>query len=79
MASWTSKENKLFENALQIYTEDTPERWEKLAGALGNTKTAQQVKLHYEKLVEDIMAIERGAIPLPKYKKNPSKSNRMMA
>ncbi|KAA3490423.1 transcription factor RADIALIS-like [Gossypium australe] len=67
-SSWTPKQNKLFENALVIYDKDTPDRWHNLARAVGG-KTVEEVKLHYQNLVEDIQQIESGQVPLPPYKK----------
>ncbi|KAG4200159.1 hypothetical protein ERO13_A05G193601v2 [Gossypium hirsutum] len=61
-------QNKLFENALVIYDKDTPDRWHNLARAVGG-KTVEEVKLHYQNLVEDIQQIESGQVPLPPYKK----------
>ncbi|KAH7524092.1 protein RADIALIS-like 3 [Ziziphus jujuba] len=69
MASgWTPKQNKLFENALAIYDKDTPDRWHNLARAVGG-KTVEEVKRHYEVLVEDVNKIESGEVPLPNYPK----------
>nr|XP_004238300.1 protein RADIALIS-like 3 [Solanum lycopersicum] len=65
-STWSHHQNKLFENALAIYDIDTPDRWRKLANAVGG-KTEEEVKNHYEKLVEDIKRIESGNIPLPNY------------
>ncbi|EOY14771.1 hypothetical protein QUC31_000198 [Theobroma cacao] len=67
-STWTPKQNKLFENALAIYDKDTPDRWHNLARAVGG-KTVEEVKMHYENLVEDIKQIESGQVPLPPYKK----------
>ncbi|KAJ1384949.1 SANT/Myb domain [Sesbania bispinosa] len=64
---WTAKQNKRFENALAIYDEGTPDRWQKLARAVGG-KTVEEVKRHYEKLVEDVKQIEEGHVPLPNYR-----------
>ncbi|KAK7854438.1 protein radialis-like 6 [Quercus suber] len=50
--SWTAKENKAFERALAVYDKDTPDRWHNVAKAVGG-KTPEQVKRHYELLVED--------------------------
>ncbi|KAK8567215.1 hypothetical protein V6N13_005126 [Hibiscus sabdariffa] len=69
-SSWTPKQNKLFENALAIYDQDTPDRWQKLARAVGD-KTVEEVKLHYEILLEDIKQIESGNVPLPPYVNKP--------
>ncbi|WCJ35182.1 Transcription factor RADIALIS [Euphorbia peplus] len=68
-SSWTPKQNKLFENALAIYDKDTPDRWNNLARAVGGNKTVEEVKRHYEMLVEDVRQIEAGHVPLPNYRK----------
>ncbi|KAJ8460721.1 hypothetical protein OPV22_033647 [Ensete ventricosum] len=61
-SSWTAKENKTFEKALAVYDKDTPDRWHKIARAVGG-KTAEEVKRHYELLLEDIRRIEAGQMP----------------
>lgn len=66
-SSWTSKQNKMFERALAVYDKDTPDRWQNVAKAVGN-KSAEEVKRHYDILVEDIENIEQDLVPLPKYK-----------
>ncbi|XP_022876262.1 transcription factor RADIALIS-like isoform X1 [Olea europaea var. sylvestris] len=65
--TWTARENKAFEKALAVYDKDTPDRWDSVAKAIGG-KTAEEVKRHYEILVEDIKCIESGHIPFPNYK-----------
>ncbi|KAK7376804.1 hypothetical protein VNO80_02221 [Phaseolus coccineus] len=65
---WTTKQNKKFENALAIYDKDTPDRWQNLARAVGG-KTVEEVKRHYEMLVDDLKQIEEGRVPLPNYRK----------
>lgn len=65
--AWTAQENKAFENALAIYDKDTPERWYNIARVVGG-KTSEEVKRHYELLVEDIQRIESGKMPLYTYK-----------
>ncbi|URD97983.1 SANT [Musa troglodytarum] len=68
MASgWTAKENKTFERALAVYDKDTPDRWDNIARAVGG-KTAEEVKRHYDLLVEDIRRIEAGQMPYVHYK-----------
>ncbi|KAJ7966754.1 Protein RADIALIS-like [Quillaja saponaria] len=71
-SSWTPKQNKMFENALAIYDEDTPDRWQNLARAVGG-KTVEEVKRHYEKLVEDVKQIESGQVPIPNYRNTSTK------
>nr|QSD99579.1 MYB family transcription factor [Melilotus albus] len=66
--SWSVKENKAFERALAVYDKDTPDRWYNVAHAVGG-KTPEEVKKHYELLVEDIKHIESGKVPFPNYKK----------
>ncbi|KAH0466582.1 hypothetical protein IEQ34_003820 [Dendrobium chrysotoxum] len=66
-STWTQKQNKLFERALAVYDKDTPDRWQNVARAVGG-KTAEEVKLHYELLVEDLKHIESGHFPVPNYK-----------
>nr|AJD14508.1 RL [Petunia x hybrida] len=68
-SSWTPQQNKRFENALAIFDKDTPDRWTNVAKAVGGGKTEEDVKMHYEILVEDIRRIESGEVPLPKYSK----------
>lgn len=63
MASWTQRQNKLFEEALAIYDRETPDKWHNVAKVVG--KSVEDVKKHYELLKEDIKRIERGDIPFP--------------
>jgi hypothetical protein len=65
--SWTAKENKAFERALAVYDRDTPDRWSNVAQAVGG-KTAEEVKRHYELLVQDVKRIESGRVPYPNYR-----------
>ncbi|KAH7835142.1 hypothetical protein Vadar_023243 [Vaccinium darrowii] len=65
--SWTATQNKAFEKALAKYDKDTPDRWNNIAKAVGG-KTAEEVKRHYEILVEDVKNIEEGQIPFPNYR-----------
>ncbi|KAB5561325.1 hypothetical protein DKX38_006282 [Salix brachista] len=65
--SWTAQQNKAFERALAVYDRDTPDRWYNVARAVGG-KTAEEVKRHYELLVEDVKHIESGRVPFPNYR-----------
>lgn len=65
--SWTAKQNKDFERALAVYDKDTPDRWYNVAQAVGG-KTAEEVKRHYELLLEDVKHIESGHVPFPNYR-----------
>ncbi|KAJ9691707.1 hypothetical protein PVL29_013786 [Vitis rotundifolia] len=63
---WSREQNKAFENALATYPEDLSDRWEKIAADVPG-KTLEEVKHHYELLVEDVTQIESGSVPLPCY------------
>ncbi|CAL9037204.1 unnamed protein product [Musa banksii] len=56
---WTWEENKLFELALIDFEEDTPDRWEKVAACVPG-KTVEEVNIHYQRLIDDLNAIEAG-------------------
>ncbi|XP_022136067.1 protein RADIALIS-like 1 [Momordica charantia] len=62
--SWTAMQNKAFERALAVYDEDTPQRWLNVAKAIGE-KTEEEVKRHYQLLVEDVKHIEFGEVSFP--------------
>ncbi|KAM1002594.1 hypothetical protein ACFX13_003057 [Malus domestica] len=66
-SSWTAKQNKAFEKALAVYDKDTADRWYNVAKAVGG-KTPEEVKRHYELLVEDVKHIESGQVPFPDYR-----------
>ncbi|KAF2305931.1 hypothetical protein GH714_008947 [Hevea brasiliensis] len=59
--SWSPRENKLFEKALALYDKETPERWENIAKAVGG-KSAEEVKRHYEILIEDGFEVSEAAV-----------------
>ncbi|KAF3332788.1 protein RADIALIS-like 3 [Carex littledalei] len=58
-SAWTAKQNKLFERALAVYDKDTPDRWQNVARLVGG-KSAEEVKRHYEQLLDDLKQIESG-------------------
>ncbi|PIN14136.1 Zuotin [Handroanthus impetiginosus] len=62
---WTRKEDKAFENALALCYNDA-DQWDKIALAVPG-KTIEDLKLHYEALRDDVVAIESGKVPLPRY------------
>ena len=67
--TWSREEEKSFENAIAIHCvgeEITEEQWSKMASTVP-TKTLEQVKKHYQILLEDVKAIENGQVPLPRY------------
>ncbi|OEL31007.1 hypothetical protein BAE44_0007978 [Dichanthelium oligosanthes] len=57
-SSWTYNQNKLFEDLLAVYDKDTPDRWQKIAQAVGGGKTAEDVKRQYYKLEKDLKDID---------------------
>ncbi|KGN61794.1 transcription factor RADIALIS [Cucumis sativus] len=66
-SSWTPNQNKAFERALAVFDKDTPDRWLNVAKAVGGGKTPDEVKRHFDRLVEDVKHIESGRVPFPKY------------
>lgn len=58
--AWSPAENKAFENALATYEEGDADRWTKIA-ALLPAKSAADVQQWYERLLGDLLEIERGA------------------
>ncbi|KAG8086451.1 hypothetical protein GUJ93_ZPchr0010g11236 [Zizania palustris] len=67
-SEWSREENKMFEKLLAYYGEDTPNRWDKVSSAMGGIKSAEEVRCHYEDLVDDVQTIKAGRVPYPKYK-----------
>ena len=65
-SEWTREQDKAFENALATYSEDASDRWEKIAADVPG-KTLEEIKQHYELLVDDVNQIESGCVPLPAY------------
>jgi hypothetical protein len=68
-AIWRYEEEKAFENAIAMHwieKEDSKEQWEKIASSVPN-KSMEQMKQHYQVLVDDVSAIEEGHVSLPNY------------
>ncbi|XP_071692160.1 transcription factor SRM1-like [Rutidosis leptorrhynchoides] len=64
---WTREQDRAFEDALvAYYKEDSDDCWEKIAKKVPG-KTVEEIKCHYEVLVEDLDRIESGIVPLPCY------------
>ncbi|GLJ19557.1 hypothetical protein SUGI_0353310 [Cryptomeria japonica] len=70
-SNWTAQQNKLFEKAIAVYDKDTPDRWQNVA-AMVDGKSREEVKRHYEVLIEDLNCIEADNVPFPKYKSSAS-------
>ncbi|WOK96459.1 hypothetical protein Cni_G05166 [Canna indica] len=63
---WTREEDKVFERALVVYPEGTPNRWSYIAAQLAGRSPAE-VRQRYEELVEDCRRIERGMVAFPEW------------
>ncbi|GJM92472.1 hypothetical protein PR202_ga08948 [Eleusine coracana subsp. coracana] len=61
---WSKAEDKVFESALVLWPEHTPDRWAMVAAQLQG-RTPQEAWEHYEALVADVDLIERGAVDVP--------------
>ncbi|XP_004513250.1 transcription factor SRM1 [Cicer arietinum] len=66
ISEWSREQDKAFENALATYPEDASDRWEKIAADVPG-KTMEEIKQHYEFLVDDVNQIEAGCVPIPSY------------
>ncbi|CAM6096690.1 unnamed protein product [Calypogeia fissa] len=64
--SWSAEQDKLFEKALAVYDQDDDTRWENVASMVAG-KDAEEVKRHYELLLQDVTAIDAGRVALPSY------------
>ncbi|KAL6182931.1 hypothetical protein ACLB2K_044343 [Fragaria x ananassa] len=67
-AAWSREEDKAFENAIALHwiEDDEEGSWDKIA-SLVPTKSMEELKRHYQMLVDDVGAIESGNIPVPSY------------
>jgi hypothetical protein len=68
---WSYEEEKSFENAIAMHwnekeEENSNEQWEKIASCVPN-KSIEEVKQHYQLLVDDVSAIEAGHVSFPNY------------
>ncbi|KAF3339989.1 protein RADIALIS-like 1-like protein [Carex littledalei] len=79
VSQWTPRQNKLFEEALVVYSKETPDRWHNIARAVGGGKTADEVKRYYDLLLEDIKQIESGQVPFPVYRSSSGRGSASMA
>ncbi|XP_012485124.1 transcription factor SRM1 [Gossypium raimondii] len=66
-SAWSWHQDKLFERALVMFSNDeSSDRWEKIAAQVPG-KSAADVRRHYEDLEHDVLEIESGRIELPSY------------
>ena len=63
---WSREQDKQFENAVDSYGEECPDKWEENAAEVP-WKSVGEVKHHYELLVNDIEAIESDFVEIPCY------------
>ncbi|CAN6717562.1 unnamed protein product [Malus baccata var. baccata] len=65
---WSKEEDKAFENAIAMHwiDENSEEQWEKIA-ELVPSKSMEELKQHYQMLVDDVGAIEAGRVSPPNY------------
>lgn len=63
---WSREQDKQFEKAIATYPEESSDRWEKIAGDVGG-KSVEEIKHHYELLVDDVSRIESGFVEVPSY------------
>lgn len=63
---WTRQQDKIFEHALVMVPENSPNRWIKIA-ALVPGKSAAEVRDHFDALVSDVQKIDSGRVELPSY------------
>ncbi|KAI3462281.1 hypothetical protein Pfo_018944 [Paulownia fortunei] len=79
-AEWTFEENKLFENALAEIDPGSPAFFENVASRVP-WKSIEEIKTHYQALVEDVEMIESGHFPVPDYHavNDQEKQNKMEA
>jgi len=68
LALWTREEEKAFENAIAVHSISDPdeEKWDMIASEVPS-KTIEEIKQHFQDLVDDVGAIEAGKVPLPNY------------
>ncbi|XAR64934.1 hypothetical protein NMG60_11008835 [Bertholletia excelsa] len=68
-STWTTWEDKAFEEALVMFPEGLSDRWLRMANQLPG-KSPEELKAHYDDLLHDVLLIESGGIQLPNYGSN---------
>lgn len=71
-AAWTREEDKAFENAVAAAAAPPAngppdDGWFTALAASLPARTAEEVRRHYEALLEDVASIEAGRVPFPRY------------
>ncbi|XP_047311863.1 transcription factor SRM1-like [Impatiens glandulifera] len=65
-SAWTRIDDKMFEQALVMFPEESTDRWRKIADRIPG-KSMEEVLCHYDALVHDVQEIDSGRIDLPNY------------
>ncbi|KAF5733979.1 hypothetical protein HS088_TW16G00420 [Tripterygium wilfordii] len=67
-ATWSRDEEKAFENAIATHwtEEDPKDLWDRIASMVPN-RSMEELKQQYQILVDDVLAIEAGRVPIPTY------------
>ncbi|XP_022756064.1 transcription factor DIVARICATA-like [Durio zibethinus] len=63
---WTRLDDKLFEQALVMFPEESFDRWQKIAERVPG-KSSSEVKEHYDMLLYDVYEIDSGRVEIPSY------------
>ncbi|KAL8520678.1 hypothetical protein ACS0TY_011285 [Phlomoides rotata] len=66
LSEWNREQDKQFEKAIATYPDKSKDRWEKIAADVAG-KSVEEVKHHYELLVDDVNRIESGVVEMPCY------------
>ncbi|KAI4385807.1 hypothetical protein MLD38_003800 [Melastoma candidum] len=71
--SWSRDEDRVFENVIASWEggvdldwADLSQLWVRLSGELPG-KSLEEIRCHYEALVEDVWSIEAGRVEIPRY------------
>ncbi|KAL9683229.1 hypothetical protein QQ045_015048 [Rhodiola kirilowii] len=62
---WTKLDNMMLENALILHAEETPNRWEVIARAMGAGRTAAEVRAQYRYMVDSGRIRPEDPAPAP--------------
>ncbi|GMI97322.1 DIVARICATA2 [Hibiscus trionum] len=65
-AKWTFVEDKVFEQCLVLFPEETPDRWQRIAAEIPG-RSAEEIKQHFDLLVHDVYEIDAGRVQIPDY------------
>ncbi|KAL3624043.1 hypothetical protein CASFOL_032859 [Castilleja foliolosa] len=70
---WSREEDKAFENGIAMHwsdNSDEQQKWSQI-GCMVPSKSIEELKHHYQLLLQDVAAIEAGTVPLPNYTSAP--------